>query len=450
MSSLAQTKVLILGAGGAGVSNIAQIYKEKGLLVIGADKLRNKATENLESLGIKVYLDNNLSILDDFTKNDLVFKSSAIKPDHPLLQIASERDIKIITRHNFFQELSNTREIIAIAGSSGKTSVTALTSHILNTNRDSGYLIGIHGNGGHNGTSKEFIIEADEYAKTFLSLKKVKIGVINSITFDHVDIYPTREDYYQAFREFASNCQTLIVNGDDKIINEQIISPSLYPNLITVGYNINNDWSARNIINFEGGSQFDIYNKGNKIAEIKLSIIGGHNVINALFGFVVNYHLDIKSKEIINSLASYKGVTRRLELLQKSPYYIYDDYAHLPFEIETVLKGLRASFPTRRIIIYFQPHTYTRINSQFENYPIALSNCDILLLGDVYAARDSEGFVDMNKLINLVTAPIKYLSGNIIKSEKLIREIIKPNDVLICLNAGDGTKVAYNLVSNQF
>ena len=450
MSSLAQTKVLILGAGGAGVSNIAQIYKEKGLFVIGADKLRNKATENLESLGIKVYLDNNLSILDDFTKNDLVFKSSAIKPDHPLLQIASERDIKIITRHNFFQELSNTREIIAIAGSSGKTSVTALTSHILNTNRDSGYLIGIHGNGGHNGTSKEFIIEADEYAKTFLSLKKVKIGVINSITFDHVDIYPTREDYYQAFREFASNCQTLIVNGDDKIINEQIISPSLYPNLITVGYNINNDWSARNIINFEGGSQFDIYNKGNKIAEIKLSIIGGHNVINALFGFVVNYHLDIKSKEIINSLASYKGVTRRLELLQKSPYYIYDDYAHLPFEIETVLKGLRASFPTRRIIIYFQPHTYTRINSQFENYPIALSNCDILLLGDVYAARDSEGFVDMNKLINLVTAPIKYLSGNIIKSEKLIREIIKPNDVLICLNAGDGTKVAYNLVSNQF
>ena len=450
MSSLAQTKVLILGAGGAGVSNIAQIYKEKGLFVIGADKLRNKATENLESLGIKVYLDNNLSILDDFTKNDLVFKSSAIKPDHPLLQIASERDIKIITRHNFFQELSNTREIIAIAGSSGKTSVTALTSHILNTNRDSGYLIGIHGNGGHNGTSKEFIIEADEYAKTFLSLKKVKIGLINSITFDHVDIYPTREDYYQAFREFASNCQTLIVNGDDKIINEQIISPSLYPNLITVGYNINNDWSARNIINFEGGSQFDIYNKGIKIAEIKLSIIGGHNVINALFGFVVNYHLDIKSKEIINSLASYKGVTRRLELLQKSPYYVYDDYAHLPFEIETVLKGLRASFPTRRIIAYFQPHTYTRINSQFENYPIALSNCDILLLGDVYAARDSEGFVDMNKLINLVTTPIKHLSGNIDNSEKLIREIIKPNDVLICLNAGDGTKVAYNLVSNPF
>lgn len=448
MPSNIQTKVLILGAGGAGVSNIAQIYKESGLFVIGADKLKNKATENLESLGIKVYLDSDLSILDDFTKNDLVFKSSAIKPDHPLLQIASERSLRTITRHNFFEEISKIRDVIAIAGSSGKTSVTALTSYILNTNRDSGYLIGIHGNGGHNGTSKEFIIEADEYAKTFLSLKKIKIGVINSITFDHVDIYPTKEDYHQAFREFASNCNMLIVNGDDQIINEQIISSNLNPNLITVGYNINNDWSAQNIINLEGGSQFDIYNKGIKIAEIKLNIIGGHNVINALFGFVVNYHLDIKSEEIIKSLASYKGVTRRLELLQKFPYYVYDDYAHLPFEIETVLKGLHASFPTRRIIAYFQPHTYTRINSQFENYPIALSNCDILLLGDVYAARDSVGFVDMNKLVNLVTAPIKYLSGNIIESEKLIREIIKPNDVLICLNAGDGTKVAYNLVSN--
>ena len=448
MPSNIQTKVLILGAGGAGVSNIAQIYKESGLFVIGADKLKNKATENLESLGIKVYLDSDLSILDDFTKNDLVFKSSAIKPGHPLLQIASERSLRTITRHNFFEEISKIRDVIAIAGSSGKTSVTALTSYILNTNRDSGYMIGIHGNGGHNGTSKEFIIEADEYAKTFLSLKKIKIGVINSITFDHVDIYPTKEDYHQAFREFASNCNMLIVNGDDQIINEQIISSNLNPNLITVGYNINNDWSAQNIINLEGGSQFDIYNKGIKIAEIKLNIIGGHNVINALFGFVVNYHLDIKSEEIIKSLASYKGVTRRLELLQKFPYYVYDDYAHLPFEIETVLKGLHASFPTRRIIAYFQPHTYTRINSQFENYPIALSNCDILLLGDVYAARDSVGFVDMNKLVNLVTAPIKYLSGNIIESEKLIREIIKPNDVLICLNAGDGTKVAYNLVSN--
>ena len=176
-----------------------------------------------------------------------------------------------------------------------------------------------------------------------------------------------------------------------------------------------------------------------------MNVIGGHNVINALFAFVTNYLLNVEIKTICTALNNYNGAPRRLELLQKSPFYIYDDYAHLPFEIETVLKGLKSSFPSRKIIAYFQPHTYTRINSQFEAYPKALSNCDVLLLGDVYAARDSEGSVDMNKLINLVTCPVKYLSGDIINSEKLIREIIKPNDILICLNAGDATKVAHNL-----
>ena len=436
------TKVLFLGAGGAGVSNISQIYREQGFNVVGADKIRNSATANLESLGIKVYLDNDLSALEN---TDLVFKSSAIKNDNLLLQEAIKRKIEVIGRHEFFRELSLTRDIIAIAGSSGKTSVTAVTSHIFKSNRDCGYLVGIHGNGGHHGTSKEFIIEADEYAKTFLSLKKIKIGVINSITFDHIDIYPTKQDYYDSFKEFASNCDKLIVNGDDETIKREIN----HPNLISVGYDSNNDWSARNVKNFEGGSEFSVYNNEIKIAEIKLNIIGGHNIINALFGFVINFHLGVSVSKIIESLGSYTGVSRRLELLQTAPYYIYDDYAHLPFEIETVLKGLRASFPTRKIVAYFQPHTYTRINSQFEAYPKALSKCDVLLLGDVYAARDSEGSVDMNKLINLVTCPVKYLSGDIVNSEKLIREIIKPNDILICLNAGDATKVAHNLVSKN-
>ncbi len=434
------TKVLVLGAGGAGVSNIAQIYRQQGFNVVGADKIKNIATANLESLGIKVCLDNDLSALEN---TDLIFKSSAIKNDNLLLIEAKKQGIKIITRHDFFKNLSLTRDVIAVSGSSGKTSVTSVTSHVLSADRDCGYLVGIHGKGGHNGSKevKEFVLEADEYAKTFLSLEKVKIGIINSITFDHIDIYPTKQDYYQVFKDFAVKCENLIVNGDDEIIQREI----QHPKLIKIGYKFENNWSARQVVNFEGGSKFSVYNLENKIASVTLNVIGGHNVINALFAFVTNYLLNVEIKTICTALNNYNGAPRRLELLQKSPFYIYDDYAHLPFEIETVLKGLKSSFPSRKIIAYFQPHTYTRINSQFEAYPKALSNCDVLLLGDVYAARDSEGSVDMNKLINLVTCPVKYLSGDIINSEKLIREIIKPNDILICLNAGDATKVAHNL-----
>ena len=169
------TKVLVLGAGGAGVSNIAQIYRQQGFNVVGADKIKNIATANLESLGIKVCLDNDLSALEN---TDLIFKSSAIKNDNLLLIEAKKQGIKIITRHDFFKNLSLTRDVIAVSGSSGKTSVTSVTSHVLSADRDCGYLVGIHGKGGHNGSKevKEFVLEADEYAKTFLSLEKVNIS----------------------------------------------------------------------------------------------------------------------------------------------------------------------------------------------------------------------------------------------------------------------------------
>lgn len=431
-------KILLIGAGGAGVSNIAQIYQEQGYEVVGCDKIKNIATDNLEQKGVKICLDSQEGLLDNV---NIVFRSAAIKDDHKLIIEAKNSDIPIISRYELFEELSEAKDIIAIAGSSGKTSTTGITAHILQGHEDCGYLIGIHGNGGHFGTTNSFVLEADEYARTFLYLKKTKMALITGVKYDHVDIYKTQEEYNQAFVEFASKAKILVINGDDPKLSE--LTKNLKP--ITYGNNTTNDFVASNIKNFEGGSSFDILHQSKILANIKLQVIGGHNVINALAGFVINYLLNIPIDTIVKRLEDFKGLPRRLELVKTTPYIIYNDYAHLPFEIATVLAGLRESYPNRRILCYFQGHTYTRINAFFDDYSKALSNCDYLFLGDIYASRDSSGSVDLTRLLDQVSIENKVLSGNPDNTKELIKVIIQDGDVLIVMSAGDGNSVAYGL-----
>ena len=410
---------------------------QSGNEVAGFDKIRNAATSNLERLGVIIFTEDEVK-LDDF---DVVFRSAALKDDHKIIAEAIKKGIPVISRYELFEELSKTRDIVAIAGSSGKTSTTGITSHILSGDRDCGYLVGIHGNGGHYGTAPEFILEADEYAKTFLHLKKIKIGIITGLKYDHVDIYPTKKEYDDAFMLFASRVEKLIINGDD----EYLFNMMKDLNPITFGKGAINEWQARNIKNYEGGSSFDVYKLEHKVASITLNVIGGHNIINALAGFVTNYYLNVQVKKIVARLSYFRGLPRRVELLSKAPYYIYDDYAHLPFEIETVLKGLKESFPNRKILCVFQGHTYTRINAFFDDYAKALSNCDELFLMDVYAARDSEGSVDLEKLISQVHSKVKHLSGGLKETHEMVKNSIQDANVIIYLNAGDATKIAHEL-----
>jgi UDP-N-acetylmuramate--alanine ligase len=433
---------LIIGAGGAGVSNIAQILLQAGAKVTGVDKLKNAATENLEKLGIKVYNEDEVK-LDHITH---VFRSAAIKDNHPLVILAKGKGLEVLSRFELFEQLSISKSVIAIAGSSGKTSTTGLISHILSADRDCGYLVGIHGNGGHYGAGNDFVLEADEYAKTFLHLKSIKLGIITGLKYDHVDIYPTKKEYDDAFVLFASRAKKLLINGDDSYLVDMM--SKFKP--ITYGKNTNNNWSARNIYNFEGGSTFDVFNESQFVANIKLNVIGGHNIMNALAAFVANCISDVEVDTIVKALSQFNGLPRRVELLRSEPFYVYDDYAHLPGEIETVLKGLRESFPTRRILCFFQGHTYTRINAFFDDYSRALANCDFLFLADVYAARDSEGNVDLELLLSQVNIEHKVLSGNLESSKQLIIDNIKERDVIIFLNAGDGTKLAHFFAAYKF
>lgn len=441
MADSSQT-ILILGAGGAGVSNIAQIYLERGFTVIGVDRQVNAATENLQTLGIMVYTEVEVIEKNLIYQVNLVFRSSAVPDTNPLIIQAREAGIPVIGRHEFFADVSREREIIAVAGSSGKTSTTGIVAHIFSGHEDCGYLVGIHGKGGHWGSAKRFMIEADEYAKTFLSLERIKTALITNLSYDHVDIYPTQTDYDQAFQTFVTTAQEtggkVIIFGDNPHLQEVVRD---IPH-ISYGREESNDWTAREIENFEGGSRFTVYHLEERIAEVTLQVIGGHNVINALAGFVVAYENDIPVETIVERLGNFTGLPRRLELLRREPYFVYDDYAHLPGEIDTVLRGVRESFPQRRILCYWQPHTYARANHFFHQYAQAVSQSDLFLLADVYAARD-EGSFDYQGFLSEVTSSQSFHSGEVEASRDLIEQHLQDGDVLICLNAGTGTQIAH-------
>ncbi len=439
---LSHNRIIILGAGGAGVSNIAQMYHERGWEVIGVDRQVNVATENLAAKGIEIYLESDQEKLALVNPESIVFRSSAVPDTNPWILKAREVGATVKGRHEFFRELSLQRDLITIAGSSGKTSTTGIVAHIFGGAGDFGHLIGIHGNGGHWGTEAGFVLEADEYAKTFLEIERMNIALITNLGYDHVDIYPTQKEYDQAFLQYA---QTAFQSGGKVVAfgdNQQLRKCLADTPYISYGKNLDNDWTCREIKNFEGGSQFEVWHKNFLMAKVKLSVIGGHNVMNALAGFVVAHQYGLSISTIVKQLASFRGVPRRLELLRSNPYFVYDDYAHLPGEIETVLRGVRESFPKRRIVCYWQPHTYTRANHFFRDYQEALHQCDVLFVGDVYAARD-EGTFDMETFINGIEGPSVVASGTVNQSQDLIESELATGDVLICLNAGTGTKIAH-------
>jgi UDP-N-acetylmuramate--alanine ligase len=448
---LTTKKILFMGIGGAGLSNIAQIYKEMSYQVIGTDQIRNSATQILENQGFIIKSEKEVLRDQELLKSlDIVFKSSAIKDENELLTAIIALKLEVITRHDFFAQLSATREVIAIAGSSGKTSTTGIVSHVLKSKFDIGYLIGVHGNGGSLGSDPKFVIEADEYAKTFLSLTHNKIGVITAINYDHVDIYPTLDDYQSAFRQFAKSCTKLFVNGD----NQTTLDVLKGFDKITFGYQKTNDYFVSDIEYVKGGSVFNVYHLNQKIITINLNLVGAHNIINALASIVVALDQGLSIEQIHNALANYRGEKRRLQCLQTAPFYIYDDYAHLPYEISTVLSGVRQSFGNAKIICYFQGHTYTRINAFFNDYTKSFVNCNKLYLANIYAARDSIGSVDldlMSKLIKQNNHKLDIvLSGTVEQSLELLKQeslLLEEGDVLIILSAGDGTTIGHSIAN---
>ncbi|MCM8828967.1 MAG: UDP-N-acetylmuramate--L-alanine ligase, partial [Candidatus Omnitrophica bacterium] len=440
------------GIGGTGTSGLAKIFKALGKQVEGSDIRKTAQTEKLENSDIRVFYQHDPSnIADDV---DLVIRSQAINSENPECQRAKELSIPIISYPRALGLLMLEKRGIAIAGTHGKTTTSAMIVFMLKKcGYDPDFVIGGeilgYGNSGV-GSSGLLVVEACEYKRSFLNLAP-EIGIITSIEEDHLDYYRDIQDIKNAFEDFAERIQPggrMIGMYDDVAVRNVMKNCGA----IGLGYGIESgDVRAKNIKLSEDGNRFDCYYGNKKLGEIFTPVFGKHNISNSLAAISVGIVLGISFPSIAEALSEFPGVCRRSQIVAKiGDILIVDDYGHHPTEIVSTLKGLRQRFPLRKIIAVFQPHQYSRTRFLLEDFAVSFKLADQVIVPDIYFVRDSE---NERKLVNsemLVSGILKngtdarYIRGfdDIVN---YLASTLKPGDLVITIGAGPVYEIGIKL-----
>lgn len=440
-------RVHFIGIGGISMSGLAEILIENGYKVSGSDMKSSKITEKLEKLGAKFYLGHSEENLQDV---DMVIYTAAVSEDNPELAGAKRLNLPVMDRAEFLGQIMKGHKYnIAIAGTHGKTTTTSMVSHIfLNANLDPTILVGgeldaINGNV-RTGKSEYFITEACEYKASFLKFFPY-IGVVLNIEADHLDFFRNIDHIQETFIKFT---QLIPKDGflvayaeDDKI--KKVLSLAKC-NIITFGIN-EGDVRAKNInYNDRGCATFDVYMNEKKLFTANLNVPGKHNVINGLASICTALTLNIDYKHIIEGLASFFGTHRRFEIKGvKDGVTVVDDYAHHPTEIKVTLEAAR-NYPHNRVFCVFQPHTYTRTLTLFDDFVNAFTAADEIVLADIYAAREKFTQTISSEMLGDAIRELDKHCVNFHSFEEIV-EYLKANltegDLLLTVGAGDVYKI---------
>jgi len=452
----------IVGIAGAGMSAIAHVLLDQGHTVGGSDMQRNTLSDALAARGATIFLGHDPA---QIAGAEALVVTSAAKPDHPELRAARERGIPILKRADLWREWSAQRDVVAVAGTHGKTSTTAMIALALTrAGRDPGYLIGgeapdLPRNARWGGPQAPLVIEADEYDRTFLALAP-RVAVITNVEWDHVDIYPSPDDYDAAFGAFAAAVRRpkdLIICGDDPGALRAAEQPE------AMQYGIDDavagdpvscrrallDWMATNVRPSADGTTFEIWRYDRRsfatysLGPCRLQLSGAHNVRNALAALAATSALGVAPEHVIATLAEYRGTRRRFELKgEAGGITVIDDYAHHPTEVRVNLAAARDRYPGRRIVVYLQPHTYSRTLALLDDWASAFSAADVVRIGEIYAAREADTLgIDSATLARRIDHADSRAVGGMPHAVEALQGLLKPGDVLLTLGAGDGHRV---------
>ena len=421
-----------IGIGGIGMSSIAKYLGANNFKVGGYDLTKTDITETLEKNGIEInYKDELNSIPSQFTNQDvIVIFTPAITTKNRQLGFFKSQGNPIFKRAEFLGILTKKFKTIAIAGTHGKTTTAAIVTHLFYKTRQSftafvgGVLNEFNSNVIING-NKYAIVEADEYDRSFLNLEP-SYGLVTSIDSDHLDIYGSFDEVKKSFREFIK-----------KITDKVVITKGLGVDGITYSLNKKADYSANNISFSKTGYFFDLTTPSRIYKSVFFSQLGLHNLLNAIGAFAISSQVGIDEKELCIALSTFKGVKRRFELVLNSKKdIIIDDYAHHPNEINAVWSALKDLYPYEKKCVIFQPHLYSRTKDFMNEFALALSQFDRVILLPIYPARELpiEG-------IKSSVLQKKIKSKNIvelIKRENLLSYINNiPEKIKVFLGAGD-------------
>ena len=456
-------KVHFIGIGGSGLSAIARLLLERGDTVTGSDRTLSSFAIELQKAGATVYVGHHPR---NVTGADYVVRSSAIHDDNPEVNAARLAKIPVYKRADFLGQLMADKTGIAVAGTHGKTTTTAMIAWVLTElQRDPSFIIGSTminlGVNAHAGEGNTFVIEADEYDRMFLGLKP-RIEVVTNLEHDHPDCYPTYEDMHAAFESFVDLLPadgTLIVCADDKGA-ASLITRARQAGKAVVGYAIQGDMTimspmwiqARTLEpNSLGGYRFQVLSNlsgENTSSKVDLQVPGEHNVRNALAVLAVVEILGLPAQKAAEALAKFSGTGRRFEIRgEANGVTVIDDYAHHPTEIRATLSAARARYPERRIWAVWQPHTYSRTQTLFTEFSRAFKNADEVIVSEVYASREPlQEFTSAEVVSAMPHASARYIRTLKEISHYLIKQL-QPGDVLLVLSAGDANQICTDVLT---
>lgn len=441
--------VHFVGIKGTGMSAVAQILKANGVVVTGSDVDAVFPTDaGLRSAGIVPHRG---FAPENIGSPDVVVSSAAYGDEHPEVVEARRRGIPVLPYPRFLGEMMRGKRGIAVAGTHGKTTTTAIIAHVLHhAGLDPQAVIGV----GHAyaGRGDILVAESCEYRRHFLNYP-AEVAVITNVELDHPDYFRDIADYEAAFSEFASLLPSdglLIVCGDD----ERAMRLPTAARRVTYGHGADNDYRLQLMPPGTGGPPgvaYRVFERGRDLGVFELGVPGSHNALNSLAAVAVAREFGVDLTTVKAALAGFRGVKRRFEYIGKfNGALVYDDYAHHPTAITATVQAFREALPGRRLWVAFQPHTFSRTRALLGEFAAALATADRVVLAEIYASareRSNPGTpVSSRDIAERIPGDGKvvFLPG-LTEIEGYLRGRLGPADVLVTMGAGDIYEVGYAL-----
>ncbi|MDB5078061.1 MAG: UDP-N-acetylmuramate--L-alanine ligase [Chloroflexi bacterium] len=447
--------VHMIGVAGAGMNALAAILLARGFAVSGSDQQRTPTIDRLIEHGLVFNLGHDATQVSGAR---LVIMSAAVRDSNVELAAARLARIPVVKRAVALGWLLDGKATIAVAGTHGKTTTSAMLAVILTrAGFDPTFVVGgevsdLAASAGV-GTGDWAVVEADEYDRSFLQLRPT-VAVITNVEPDHLEYYGTVDAMHQAYAQFIGRMQsggTMVLNGQDECLSS-LVAPDGMRVVRCAIDRADADWRATSIREDGDGSRFRVtWPQGELDTQLPLS--GRHNILNALEALAAASAAGVDMAAAADALASFHGTGRRFEVLgEAAGVLVVDDYAHHPTEIRATLAAARARYANRRLVVVFQPHTYSRTKLLFDDFVTAFGGADLLLLTDIYAAREADTLgMDADQLAAAIGARIG--ASRVLRAREVgdvtttLTPYLRPRDVVFTLGAGTITEVGPRLLA---
>ncbi len=431
------SKIHFVGIGGISMSSLAAITKKNGYTVSGSDRARSSLTEKLSGLGIDIYYSHEAG---NIIGSSLIVYTAAVHSDNPELAEAERLGIPTCSRADYLGWLmSGYKHRIGVAGTHGKSTVTSMLAEIfisagLDPTVVSGAVLSDMGGAYRIGGNDYFIFEACEYCDSFLSFCPT-LAVITNIEYDHADYFKDMDQLRRSFLNYINIADTAVISADDK---ESVMLAEKYDKK-TVSFGDSGVTYGDAV--FENGcASYDLIKDGKKLCRVSLSVPGKHNLTDSLAAAAASLSLGVSPEAISDGLSRFHGASRRFEYVGKteSGALIYNDYAHHPSELKATLSAAKAF--GKRVVSVFQPHTYSRTASLWDDFTMSFADSDITVFSDIYAAREVNTYgVSSEQLANAVIGGVYLPSFE--KIAEYLKDNCNANDIIMILGAGDIVKL---------